>query len=278
MFAAAAFAAGCRTPAAGERGEIPLESFFVRTLPGCSVDRPHPGALLVRWKPSAGSELTVLAFDLRRRDLHLKPALARAATFGPPGPGEPLASLRLRNGAWAAASGGSSEMHSGALAAAVIDGVAIASPPRIQPWGFAIRDHGAAEIRRGADSHDRYFLPAEAVLLLNGRAVGDAARRDERFDTAWARTALCAARNAYTVYWVESRQPHSGSGETLDRFVRRLRGIGCRDAVLSATDSYAGIDYGMHAFRAPNASPVAFAWIAIAENPVMPDANKTDAP
>lgn len=261
LFAAVLLSVGCRTSPPDLGARIPLERRLARALPGGVFERPHPGAALVRANAGAGDAIEVLAFDLRRADLEIRPAVPRAnAADGAPG-GEPLVSLRLRSGGWAAVSGGAPDIVGPGLSVAVIDGVASSSDSAAL-WGFAVRNDGRAEIRPAAAPGDRHFLPAEALLLLRGRPSGRGADSEARFRTAWARTAICTTTSPSTAYWVDARRPGATSGETLDAFVRRLRAIGCRDALLTGENSYAGLDVGLNAFTRPNDSPIAFAWIA----------------
>lgn len=229
-----------------------------RRLPDCSIERPHPGVLYARWTAPGPMDAHVLQIDLSRKDLYLRPILARDRIDGGKSVREPLSAMSRRTGALAALSGDYRSRGLNIAGLLIIDGrvhFAPDPPPRSSvvigragkvwlgllhpdkrpgPDYFQALGGGPLLMRSGV-----YQWSKEAAGRVNGEDLRVAPAPE---DAPSAQAALCVTEDGRTMYWVFSESPSEdnlGMGpEELGALLTRL---GCWEALRFAGGPEAGL-------------------------------------
>lgn len=220
-------AAGCGS-LPGPKGSLPLILSVERALPRSRVAALVPGVVHARWTPPGEAEFEVVAVDLKREDLAVRPILAHDRTSGDRNDRETLLSMAGRTRAAAAVSAGVPGwgMHVSGLTA--VDGKVLLAPRRPERPSMAIdRDN---RVRIGwlgpAKEDDPPYFHAVSGLALDDSPPPPG-------PTSW--TSLCVSGDGDTMYWLFAEgTPPSGLAPVHER-------LGCETGLILSSGHLAGV-------------------------------------
>ncbi|MFH1726418.1 MAG: hypothetical protein ABII00_17550 [Elusimicrobiota bacterium] len=242
---------GC-TPLPKQEGRvIPLLQTIEGRLPGSRVEYLAPGVVYARWQAESREYAHVIAIDLRRKDLYVKPLLGHDRIDGGPAAREALDGMARRSGALVALGAGHPSNRMNVRGLTIIDGnVHLAPDPPEVPAVIIGRDNRVwiGRMHPGSDPEPDYFQAIGGLRSLAGGGSADqpAAQGGETADAAaesppgW--TALCLSSARTTMNWIYVENPRSVLAgkprQTPERLTERLE---CGQTIIMGEGYLAGM-------------------------------------